>query len=118
LDIDGTVDAAPPVYLSLMQALRAAGHRVAILTGCSAEQCTSEDVEQKKDYLQALGLGEAYDQLVVFPDPPAQIKAEWLKVNHAEMLIDNDRANAQAASSTCVVLLPWATRLGNKKDGE
>jgi len=118
VDIDGTVDAAPPVFLSLMQALRSAGHRVVILTGCSSDQCTPEDVAQKKDYLQSLGLGEAYDQLVVFADPPAQPKAEWLKSNGADLLIDNDRGNAQAACSQCLVLLPWASRVGNKKDGE
>jgi hypothetical protein len=114
VDIDGTVDADPPVFLALMQALRSAGHRVVILTGCSATRCTPDDIEQKKEYLSSLGLAEAYDQLVVFGDPPSGPKAEWLKANGADLLIDNDRGNAQAASSQCLVLLPWASRTGSK----
>jgi hypothetical protein len=114
VDIDGTVDADPPVFLSLMQALRAAGHRVVILTGCSAPQATPEDISQKREYLQALGLGEAYDQIVVFAGDPTEPKAQWLKDNKASLLIDNDRGNAQAAIGTCLVLVPWATRIGSK----
>ena len=119
VDIDGTADADPPVFLSLMQALRAAGSRVVILTGVAGEaQVTPADVAAKKEYLQGLGLGEAYDQLVVFGGPHVQEKAEWIKNNGVDALIDNDRGNAQAASQYCLVLLPWATRVGSKKDGE
>jgi hypothetical protein len=113
-DIDGTVDADPPVFLALMQALRSAGHRVVILTGCSSPRVQPEDIEQKREYLTSLGLGEAYDQLVVFPDPPSGPKAEWLKREGADLLIDNDRGNAQEACGQCLVLLPWASRTGSK----
>lgn len=111
VDIDGTVDADPPVFLSLMQALRAAGHRVVILTGCSADKVEPEDIAQKKEYLQKLGLAEAYDQIVVFGNPTDDLKAEWLKANGAELLIDNDKSNAKAAAGTCLVLVPWQTRV-------
>jgi hypothetical protein len=117
VDIDGTVDADPPVFLSLLQALRAAGHRVVILTGSSADTASTEDLEQKKQYLQSLGLGEAYDQIVVFGDPTSQLKAEWVEANGCDLLIDNDRGNAQAACGECLVLLPWASRVGNKNAG-
>ncbi len=108
-DIDGTVDANPPIYLSLMQALRAAGQRVVILTGCGAEKPELQDIADKEDYLQHLGLGAAYDQLVVFGDPTADLKAEWLKANHADLLIDNSKTNAKAAP--CLVLVPWQTKV-------
>jgi hypothetical protein len=114
IDIDGTADCDPPVFLSLMQALRCAGHRVVILTGCSNSEVVPQDIIDKETYLTALGLGEAYDQLVVFADPPAEPKAEWIKNNGADMLIDNNRKNCELASQYCTALLPWSTREGSK----
>lgn len=108
-DIDGTIDADPAVFLSLMQALRAAGHSVAVLTGCSEEEVTEADVAKKQEYLQSLGVGQAYDQLVVFADPPTEAKAKWLKDNHADVLFDNSKDNAKA--SPVLTLVPWATRV-------
>jgi hydroxymethylpyrimidine pyrophosphatase-like HAD family hydrolase len=113
-DIDGTLDANPPVFLSLMQALRAAGHRVAVLTGCSGPKVTPENIVGKEEYLQKLGFGAAYDQLVVFPDPPAERKAEWLKTNKADVLIDNSIENVKAAADYCLCLVPWQTRIKDK----
>lgn len=108
-DIDGTIDADPALYLSLMQALRAAGHRVAVLTGCSSAEVTPEDVADKQTYLQNLGVGQAYDQLAVFADPLHEAKAEWLEANKADVLFDNSKANAKAAP--CLVLVPWQTKV-------
>lgn len=108
-DIDGTIDADPAVFLSLMQALRAAGHSVAVLTGCSEETVTPEAVTKKQEYLQSLGVGQAYDQLVVFAEPPTEEKAKWLKDNHADVLFDNSKNNAKA--SPCLTLVPWQTRV-------
>ena len=118
VDCDGTADAAPTIFLSLMQALRAAGHRVVVITGDSATIVTQQSLEDKATYLQGLGLGDAYDELVVIADPPHEAKAQWLKDNGADLLIDNDRQNAELASASCLVLLPWATRVGNKNGGE
>ena len=87
----------------------AAGQRVVILTGCGAEKPELQDIADKEDYLQHLGLGAAYDQLVVFGDPTADLKAEWLKANHADLLIDNSKTNAKAAP--CLVLVPWQTKV-------
>lgn len=108
VDVDGTIDAAPTTFLSLMQALRAAGHRVVVVTGCSAPTVTPQDLEDKATYLQNLGLGEAYDELVVIADPVVDAKVQWLKDNEADLLIDNRKATAKAAP--CLTLVPWATR--------
>lgn len=108
-DVDGTLDANPPVYLSLMQALRTAGHRVVIVTGCSCGKVEPQDILDKTEYLQHLGLGECYDQLVVLADPAPENKAEWLKANHADLLIDNSKENAKLAP--CLTLVPWQTRV-------
>ena len=107
-DVDGTVDAAPTIYLSLLQALRAAGHRVVIITGSAAPTVTQQDLTDKATYLQNLGLGEAYDELVVIADPVVDAKVQWLKDSHADVLIDNKKETARAAP--CLVLVPWATR--------
>lgn len=108
VDIDGTVDAAPTIFLSLMQALRAAGHRVVVVTGSAAPTVCQQDLTDKANYLQQLGLGEAYDELVVIADPVAETKPQWLKDNGADLLIDNRKATAKAAP--CLALVPWATR--------
>lgn len=110
-DIDGTIDSDPQLYLMLMQALRASGNRVVILTGYSGP-VTLEVLEAKTEYLRNLGVGEAYDELVVFADPPQEAKAQWLKDNHADLLIDNAVANAKLAPCPCLV--PWATRVKDK----
>lgn len=109
VDIDGTIDADPAVFLSLMQALRAAGHRVVVLTGCSSPVVSQQDIDDKRQYLQALGVGAAYDQLVVFADPAGPAKAAWLADNGADLLLDNSRTNARLAP--CLVLVPWQTRV-------
>ena len=109
-DIDGTIDADPPVFLSLMQALRAAGSTVVITTGIAGPTVVPQDITDKATYLQALGFGQAYDQLVVLPEPHDENKAAWLKANNADLLVDNDKENAKAAAGVCQILVPWQTR--------
>ena len=109
LDIDGTVDADPTVMQSLMSALIAAGDRVVILTGCSSPTPTKQDKQKKVEYLQSIGLGKAYNKLVVFGNPPHKAKAKWCKKNHVDLLIDNSVQNAKRASKYCLVLVPWNT---------
>lgn len=110
IDIDGTIDAFPSEFQSLMQSIRASGNDVVILTGCSSEQVTQEDITAKKEYLTSLGVGDCYDSLVVFASPPAEKKAEWIKENGVDVLIDNSKQNAKAAMDYCLVLVPWQTR--------
>lgn len=112
LDIDGTIDADPVSFESLMSALTAAGHRVVILTGCSSKKPGPRDLADKRRYLNSIGVGHCYDEVVVFGDPPHKAKAKWLKKHNADILIDNSVKNAQLAASFCTVLMPW----NNKAD--
>lgn len=109
-DINGTLDSDPPVFLSLMEALRAAGHQVVILTGCSEKHVHPKDVQEKKEYLRSLGMGSAYDKIVVFGDPPHKAKARYCKKHGVDILVDNSVANSQLADKYCTVLLPWASK--------
>ena len=110
-DIDGTLDSEPRVMQSLLMALRAAGHKVVIVTGCSTTQVTQADIDDKTGYLQSLGCANCYDQLVVVADPADENKAAWLKSNKADLLIDNAIANAKAAKDICPVLVLWQSRI-------
>ncbi len=109
-DIDGTIDAEPSLMQGLMSALKAAGHQVVVLTGCGTEKAEPSDILAKTEYLQSLGCGSCYDQLVVLGDPTDELKAEWLKTHNADVLVDNDKGNAKAAAGICPVLVPWASR--------
>ncbi len=109
-DINGTIDANPVLYESLMSALMAAGHDVVVLTGCSEPTPTQADVAEKAHLLNTLGVGHCYKTLVVFGDPPHKAKAKWCKKNGVDMLIDNSVKNAQLAAKYCTVLLPFATK--------
>lgn len=106
-DVDGVLDADPVNMASLLAALRAAGHRVAILTGASTDQPTEQDVEKKRSYLSELGMGSCWDTLVVFPSPPHKPKAKWCAKNHVDLCFDNSAKNAERASKYCTVLVPW-----------
>lgn len=119
LDVDGTIDADPGAFQILCAALRDAGCQVAVLTGINSDGAISQaDVATKQAYLAELGFS-AYDQLAVFPnnDQLPQAKAQWCRDHGADVLIDNNRANATAAQDVCLVLVPWATRMGKAKDG-
>ena len=114
-DLDNTIDAAPQQMQSLMSALMAAGHRVTVVTGTQSDQATQQDFDDKANYLNSLGCGQSFDDLVVLAAPPgdlANAKAEFLSANGYHVLIDNDKGNAKAATKAGVplVLVPWASR--------
>ena len=111
-DIDGTVDAFPAQFLAIMQALRCAGHSVVVLTG-SSDDVTPEVVAHKAQYLNELGLGDAYDRLVVLPRPHVENKVAWCQAHNVEVLFDNrkETARALAETGTTLALVPWQTRV-------
>ena len=112
-DIDGTADADPPLMREMMTALRAAGHRVDILTGISADEVTDTDLAMKRNYLNELGIsqGVAYATLYAVAKPHDLNKAAFCQDNGVDCLIDNDKVNAKACAAMGVlVLVPWATR--------
>ena len=112
-DIDGTIDENPAGFGSQMVAQKQAGHRVVILTGCSAPKPTPQDLQDKAEYLQSLGVGDAYDQLVVFGDPPHKAKAKWCKHNMGsdDVLYENSVKNAQLAAKYVTVCLVWNSKV-------
>lgn len=117
-DLDGTLDLDAPSMASLLNAVRAAGHRVSVLTGASTPNPTQRDVDEKIDYLRSLGMAHSWDHLAVFPDPPHRAKAKWIKHNSVDLYFDNDATNAEYASRYCAVLLPWNTVIPNKLKDE
>jgi hypothetical protein len=112
VDIDDTIDAFPQELRAICTSLIAAGHTVDIVTGTHDEQPTQADCKAKADFLKSLGFAEgvAWSHIVVLPPPHDENKADWLAANHADILIDNSKANAKAAKSVCLVLVPWQTR--------
>src|SRR5580698_10371924 len=118
-DVDGTIDSDPQIFQTLASALQKAGCQVAVLTGIhdGGTAVTPEMVQAKKDYLKQIGFS-AYDQLAVFPDGSdlPHLKADWLQKHGADAFVDNNRANLEAAQDICLCILPWQTRMGNKKD--
>ncbi len=107
LDLNGTVDEDPATFQSLMSSLRAAGHQVVILTGCSAPKPTKADKREKKQLLEEIGCGHCYDKIVLFGDPPHKAKAKWIRKHHVDLYIDNSVANAQLAAPYTTVFLAW-----------
>jgi hypothetical protein len=114
-DLDNTIDAAPKQMQSLMAALKATGHEVSVVTGSNSMPVTQEDWQEKCNYLNMLGCGACWDKLIVLShangDIPS-IKAKWCDDNGVDMLIDNSKENARAATAIGIpmVLVPWATR--------
>ena len=115
-DLDGTIAAAPQQFQSLMSALQACGHSVTVLTGTDNVPPTQQDWQEKCNYLTSLGCGQCWDELVVLSHPPdgdiAPLKAKWLVDHGAEIFIDDNQNNANAAiaAGTPLVLVPWASR--------
>ena len=114
-DIDGTIDADPANFQSLMSALRAAGHVVIVMTGCSSPQPTQQDLQDKIGYLNSLGLGHCWDQIVVFPAPPHKAKGKFCRDNNISILFDNSVPNAKHAAKYSTVLVPWNNVQGAKE---
>lgn len=106
-DIDGCLDEDPAFFASLMSALKAAGHRVTVMTGASTKHPTQDDLDEKAQYLNTLGMGKLYDDLVVFADPPHKAKAKFCKTQHIDALFDNDVQNLNRASKYCTAIGVW-----------
>ena len=100
---------------SLMNALRAAGHNVVILTGASDKKPSQADWDSKAGYLKSLGMGAAWDKLVVFGDPPHKAKAKWIKKHNVDLLVDNSAENAELSAEHCTVLVPWNSMIDAPK---
>jgi len=116
VDVDGTIDANPAQMRSIMSALMAAGQYVVILTGTGDGTATQTDWQNKVNYLNSLGCGECWNELVVVShtdDDLPDIKAKWCAANGVDVLIDNDKDNAKAATASGIplVLVPWASRI-------
>jgi len=115
VDLDNCIDATPKQMQSIMSALMAAGHSVTVLTGSSVSPLTEADWQDKANYLTSLGCGSCWDNLVILAhsvDGIADVKAKWLADNGYDVLIDNSKDNARAATAAGVnlVLVPWASR--------
>jgi hypothetical protein len=115
VDIDGTIDANPNELRSIMGSLIAAGHYVVVLTGTSGLAPTQSEWQEKRNYLSSLGCGSVWNELVIV-DPTqgdtADLKANYCVSNGVDVLIDNNKDNAKAATTAGVplVLVPWASR--------
>lgn len=115
VDIDGTVDADPPMFLSLMSSLQAAGHTVIVVTGSQgvSQDELETDAVEKVGYLKSIGLDACYSEMVVLQaddDGLPDEKARYLDERGCDLLIDNSKANAKAAADVCTVLVPWQSR--------
>lgn len=113
-DIDGTITSAPAQFELLLTALRAADHRVTILTGCANLPVTPNDFDAKVQFLTGLGCVGCWDDMVVFGESGeqlAQAKAAWMDSHRVHVFIDNDERNARSATPIVpLVLVPWTTR--------
>ena len=116
-DIDGTASAAPNEILAILTALRASSNHVTMLTGVSDAVVTQADFDEKVAFLTSLGLGECWDDMTVLANHPgvnlADEKAKFCVDNGCDVLIDNAKANARAASAAGIplCLVPWASRV-------
>ena len=72
VDIDGTVDANPREFQSLMSSLMAAGHIVSVVTGTSDGPPTQADYDNKAAYLTNLGMGQCWHDLTVISHPDGE----------------------------------------------
>ena len=115
VDLDNTIDATPKEMQSLMTALMAAGHVVVVLTGTAEDVVTQEVWNDKNQYLNTLGCSTCWNQLTVIASPDgsgSDAKAKWCDEHGVDILIDNSKENARAATAAGVplVLVPWASR--------
>lgn len=114
-DLDNTIDAAPHEMQTLMSVIKASGHWVAVVTGTASDAATQDVWQAKANYLNSLGCGACWNSMTVLThtngDLPT-IKAQWLVDNGFDVLIDNDKDNAKAATAAGIplVLVPWASR--------
>ena len=115
-DLDNTIDATPKQMQSLMSALMAAGHHIVVLTGTDDPVVDPIDWQAKADYLNSIGCGQCWNELVVQshaePLDGPTVKAQYCRQHDVDVLIDNSKDNARAATAAGVplVLVPWASR--------
>ncbi len=111
-DIDGTLDADPSGFGSLLAGMKANGHRIVVLTGCSSKHVTQADLDEKGAYLTKLGMGNSWDELVVFADPPHEAKAQWVRENMGpgDLAFENSITNAQLMAQFTTVCLVWGSK--------
>lgn len=97
LDYDGTISADPPLFANLMRSLRAGGTEVTVLTG-------NPDAQQM---LEAAGMGDCYDQVVVAEGEPdndkvAAAKAAYCETHGVDFHLDDKKANVHAVADAGV----------------
>lgn len=100
-DIDGSLTDFPEELGAIMSALQSNGHEVHVLSGYRGTVVTPSVMEEKTNLLKSLGCGDAYSKLVVFASPRNQVasqKVAYMERAGACALVDNDKANAKAAS--------------------
>jgi hypothetical protein len=111
IDVDGTIDSFPRECQTMMSAFVAAGCHVTVLTGIGADSVTQADVDAKREYLTAMGVGgDCYQQLIVVPRPHAENKATAVKDNDIKVLFDNSKANVKACAPLCAAFLLWNSK--------
>jgi len=114
-DLDNTIDATPHEMQTLMSVIKASGHWVEVITGTGDTEPRQEDWQNKVNYLNNIGCGQCWNSLTIISHPnggTAEIKAKWLVDNGFDVLVDNSKDNAKAATAAGVALtlVPWASR--------
>lgn len=116
IDQDGTILSAPVQFRAIMCALKAAGHHITVLTGDTGGWPMGQAGWDKKySMLESVGVTDCWDELVFIEltdQALADAKGQWCAANGIAVLIDNTKANAQAAIDNRIplALVPWETR--------
>ena len=116
VDLDGTADSFTAFFIPLLAAIKQAdptGQQVwvTVLTGVDHDPpVRPEEFDEKRQYLDELGYGQLYDELVLVSRPHAENKSMWCTDNDARALFDNDKANVKALPQSCAGFLVWQTR--------
>ena len=116
VDLDGTLDSFTAFFIPLLAAIKQADPTgaqvwVTVLTGVDHDPpVRPEEFDEKRQYLNELGYGQLYDELVLVARPHDENKAMWVTDNDARALIDNSKANVKAMPASCLGLLCWQTR--------
>lgn len=120
IDVDGTIDAFPFLFQHLIAGWTASADHVFILTGIGSDTVTDDDHAAKVGYLTSLGISpESYYQLVVVPTSEdayhATNKANFIRDNKIDLLIDNNVDNCKAAKQYCAVFCLWNVKMKSDK---
>ena len=114
VDLNDTISAYPEEMRTLMEAYRAAGHEVHVLSGWEAESADQEALAEKTQQLKDLGCADCYDKLVVVADPKndvAEQKVNYMRHVGATTLVDNSRRNGKKARKAgFMALRPQGTK--------